>query len=111
MRKKKNQVFLPIILLILVVGLSIGGLVLAQNLRRAKIDNPGDYTNQDDIPRVTAKEAYQAVTQGEAVLIDTRSAGEFQKGHALNAVNIPLEQIEIRLETLDPETWYITYCT
>lgn len=111
MRKKKNQVFLPIILLILAIGLSIGGLILAQNLRRAQIDNPGEYSNQDDIPRVTAEEAYQAVLQGEAVLIDTRSVGEFEMGHALNAINLPLEQIEARLGTLNPDTWYITYCT
>ncbi len=111
MRKKKNQVFLPIILLGLVIGLSIGGLVLAQSISQKQINTPGEYSNQDEIPRVTVEEAYQAVLQDKAVLIDTRSKSEFEKGHAYAAINFPLDQIEARLETLDPDTWYITYCT
>lgn len=111
MQRKKNKALLPIILFAAVFILSIGGLILAQNLRRANIENPGDYATQDDIPRVTAEEAYEAVMNGDAVLVDTRTEAQFQAGHAIGAINLPLDKIDAELSQLDPETWYITYCT
>lgn len=111
MKQKKNQVLIPIILFGGVLVLSIAGLILAQYFRKDQIVNPGDYSNQDQIPRVTAEEAYQAVTNGEAVLIDTRSEAEYQASHADGAINIPVDQTESRLGELDPNTWFITYCT
>ena len=111
MRRKKNKSLLPIILFAGVLLLSIGGLILAQYLRRANIENPGDYATQDDIPRVTVDEAYEAVVSGEAVLVDTRTEAQFQAGHAPGAINLPLDKIDAGLAELDPETWYITYCT
>jgi 3-mercaptopyruvate sulfurtransferase SseA len=109
--KSKNNATLPIILFALVVVLSIGGLILAQNLREARIANPGNLRSQDDVPRVTTAEAYQAALSGEAVLLDTRSAAQFTAQHATGAINIPLTEISDRLDELDPDTWYITYCT
>ena len=111
MRRKKNRLLLPIILFVAVLVISIGGLILAQNIRRARIADPGEITNQDDIPRVTAAEAYEAVTNGEAVLVDTRSESQFEAQHAAGAINIPIDQAEALVSGLDPNTWYITYCT
>jgi hypothetical protein len=111
MKKRKNRLSLPIILFVAVLFLSLGGLILANNLRQARIADPGEITHQDDIPRVTAKEAYQAVTNGEAVLVDTRSDVEFKAEHAIGAISIPVDQAEALVSGLDPDTWYITYCT
>ncbi|MFW5714460.1 MAG: rhodanese-like domain-containing protein [Brevefilum sp.] len=111
MRRKKNHLLLPITLFVAVLILSVGGLILAQNLRRARTVNPGEIANQDDILRLTAEEAYQAAANGEAVLVDTRSETEFQAQHAAGAINIPVNQAEALVSGLDPNTWYITYCT
>jgi hypothetical protein len=111
MKRKNNKALLPIILFAGVLLLSIGGLILAQNLRRAEIENPGEYTTQDEIPRVTVDEAYQAYINGEAVLVDTRSEEQFQAQHASGAINVPVDQVETLLNGLDPDIWYITYCT
>lgn len=111
MRKKKNQALLPFVLLATVLLLSVGGLILANQNRKAQITDPGDYTSPDDIPRVTAEEAYQAVMNSEAVLIDTRSSTSYQAQHATGAINLLAEQVESRLGELDPDTWYLTYCT
>ncbi len=35
-----------------------------------------------------------------AVIVDVRSAGEFAGGHAKGAVNIPLDQIEIKVNKI-----------
>jgi hypothetical protein len=111
MYKKKNKALVPVIIFVVVLGLSIGALILVQNLRKAEIENPGEYATQDDIPRLTVEEAYQAVMDGEAVLVDTRSASQFEAQHAAGAINIPLDEIDARLVELDKNTWYITYCT
>lgn len=111
MKRRKSKNLLPIILFAAVIVLSIGGLILAQVLRRASIENPSDYATQDDIPRLTVDEAYQAFTSGEAVLVDTRTVTQFEAGHAEGAINIPLDQIDSALAEMDPEAWYITYCT
>lgn len=109
--KRKNNALLPIILFALVLALSIGGLILAQQMRQARIANPGLIRSQNEVPRVTVQEAYQAVQNGEAVLLDTRGTSQFAALHATGAINIPINEVEARLGELDPDTWYITYCT
>jgi len=111
MKKRKNRLLLPIILFAAVLILSIGGLILADSLRQARIDNPGEITNQDEIPRVTPEEAYQAVMAGEAILVDTRSVEQFQAQRAAGAISVPVDQAESLVSGLDPDAWYITYCT
>lgn len=111
MRKNKKPLLIPIILFAAVLVITIGALILAQNLRRARIADPGEITNQDDIPRVTAEEAYQAVLSGEAVLVDTRSQAQFEALRAAGAINVPVTEAELLVSDLDPDTWYITYCT
>lgn len=69
------------------------------------------YTNQDEIPRVTAEEAYQAISQGKAVLVDTRPMSAFTTLHAAGAISLPIDQLEKNLPALDPDRWYITYCS
>jgi 3-mercaptopyruvate sulfurtransferase SseA len=94
-----------------VLVLSIAVMVLAQNLRQAQIASPGAYNSQDQIPRVTTAEAYQALLNGEAILLDTRGAAQFDALHISGAINIPINEVEARIGELDPDTWYITYCT
>ncbi len=108
MRRKKNNALLPLILFVAVLVLSIGGLVLAQNIRDAQIARPGQYRTQDDIPRVTADEAYQAVTNGEGVILDVRAEAQFEAIRAEGSINIPLAELEARLDELNPDTWYLT---
>jgi len=111
MRRRKKHFILPIVLFIAVLVLSIGGLILAENLRRTRIENPGEISTSDDIPRITAGEAYQAYNNGEAVFVDTRSELDYQNQHIAGAINIPLDQTEERMDQLDRSTWVITYCT
>lgn len=111
MQRRKNNLLLPALLWVAVLALSIGGLFLVQNLQNNPMDSPDGNTNQDDIPRITPAEAYQALQKAEAVIVDTRSEADYQSQHIPGAVNIPLDQIEARIGELDPESWVITYCT
>jgi hypothetical protein len=66
-----------------------------------------------DVPRVTVEEAYTAVQNGEAVVVDVRNLQSYLSSHVAGALSIPLVQIETDLGSvnLDREQWIITYCT
>jgi rhodanese-related sulfurtransferase len=46
---------------------------------------------------VNTLEATQLINRQDALVLDVRNAEEFQKGHILNARNIPLAQLDARL--------------
>jgi len=45
---------------------------------------------------VSTLEATQLINRQDALILDVRNAEEFQKGHILNARNIPLAQLDAR---------------
>ena len=47
---------------------------------------------------------------GEAQLVDVRSSSEYAAGHVPGAVNIPMDQIEARLEDLGPGSPVVLIC-
>ena len=47
---------------------------------------------------------------GQAQLVDVRSASEFAAGHIPGAMNIPMDQIETRLDDLHPHTPLVLIC-
>ena len=111
MKRNKKGKYLPIILMAVVIVGSIIGLIIANNSRQANLVNPTQVSSQDEVIRVTAQEAYEAQQNGAAVIVDTRSESQFDQGHIAGAINVPLDQLENRISELDPNTWYITYCT
>ena len=111
MKKQKQNAYLPFILLAAVIVVTVVSLVIAGQVRQTRIDNPGEIASQDDIPRLTAKEAWEAQQSGKAVIVDTRSATQYDAGHIAGSISLPLDQLESRMSELDPDTWYITYCT
>jgi len=44
-------------------------------------------------------------------LLDTRTSAQYADQRAVGTLHIPLGELEARLPELDPELWYITYCT
>jgi 3-mercaptopyruvate sulfurtransferase SseA len=68
---------------------------------------------QDEVPRISAKDAKAAFDSGQAVIVDVRGAEFFKQSHVAGALNIPLADIEINPAgvNLDQNQWIITYCT
>lgn len=66
-----------------------------------------------DVPRVSVEEAYTAIQNGEAVVVDVRNLQSYLSSHIAGALSIPLVQVETDLGSvnLDREQWIITYCT
>jgi len=69
----------------------------------------------DEVPRIDVAAAFQAVSAGQALLIDVRSAEAWRNRHARGAVSLPLNDIErvpgSALGTLPTIQRPILYCT
>jgi len=53
---------------------------------------------------------FKGLMQKGAVIIDVRSAGEFQGGHIKNAINIPLNNLPGQLAKIKKDKPVITCC-
>jgi thioredoxin 1/putative thioredoxin len=69
-------------------------------LRRAQLAEMLDPHLPRAAGAIKAQELAQAMTQQQAVPVDTREAAAFNRAHIPGAVNIPLEEIEGRLAEL-----------
>ena len=74
-------------------------------------DNRNQFASPDDIERISVEDAYQAVQNGEAVLVDTRPLSGYISMHAAGAISLPYDVVAQNLVTIDPDRWYILYCT
>ena len=98
----------PIAIVVGVILLFLGVYyIVANDLNKSRTV----YKDPDEIPRVSVEEAYQAIQNGEAILVDTRPLSGFNMQHAAGAISLPYEEIERDLGSLDPDRWYILYCT
>jgi hypothetical protein len=102
--KKKLPVilWLGVALIVLIVGV-----VAYQAFNRAnKV-----IKSQDDVARISAAQTIKDVESGKAVLLDTRTEVLYLAQHAKAALSFPISDVEARLVELNPEQYYITYCT
>ena len=52
----------------------------------------------------------EAARRGEAVIVDVRPVEEYEAGHLLGAISVPLSELPDRLETLPKDREIVTYC-
>ncbi len=63
------------------------------------------------IGKVSSAQAH-AMVDGGALLLDVRTPSEFASAHVAGAVNIPVQELDGRLEELgdDPQRTIVVYC-
>ena len=63
--------------------------------------------------RLSAMEAVRMINDREPLIVDVRAAGDYKKGHLLNAINIPAAKLEDRVSELgkDKARPVLVYCT
>ena len=105
-QKKSN--LLPIYLVAAIVVLAIGFMIYRGV--REETGNP-ILLSASDVPRISADDAIVAVREQGAILLDTRTASQYEASHATGSLSMPFGEIESWVNTLDKEAWYITYCT
>jgi rhodanese-related sulfurtransferase len=59
---------------------------------------------------ISSKEAKQLIDNKEVVVLDVRTPEEYQDGHIPNAILIPLQELENKLNELDKEEPYLVVC-
>jgi len=52
------------------------------------------------VSKLSPTDATRLINRENAVVLDVRGDGEFEKGHILNAVHVPSSQVEERIEKL-----------
>lgn len=104
---KRPVLFLAIPLLLLIVAACSSA--PAQN---QPVANSIPQT-EDDVPRITVRDAKAALDSGAAILVDVRSAEAYAERRAAGAVSIPLINFENNVGSLslEKDQWIITYCT
>ena len=62
--------------------------------------------------RLSPLEAVRLINDRHALILDVRPAGDYKKGHLLNAVNVPQQKLGERLEELgkDKARPVVVYC-
>ena len=60
---------------------------------------------------VTVQEARRLIEDKPGmVLLDVRTASEYEEGHIEGAVNIPVQELSVRFDELSPEDELLVYC-
>lgn len=65
---------------------------------------------RETMQSVDADELWQLIRDGEVVVLDVRSRGEFAAGHIPSARSIPVEELERRLKELPKRRQIVAYC-
>ena len=106
-QQKKNNL-LPIYLVGAILVLAVGFMIY-RGVRK-ETGNP-IIMSASDVPRIDPVDAIAAVNAKEAILVDTRTASQYEASHAAASINMPYADIDSWIHTLDKNAWYITYCT
>ncbi|MES9947164.1 MAG: metalloregulator ArsR/SmtB family transcription factor, partial [Candidatus Thiodiazotropha sp.] len=80
--------------------------------RLAEVDRlVDDYLKvKDDLEPIPASELLERAKQGLVTVLDVRPREEYQSGHLPGAINIPINEFEAHLDSLDPEREIVAYC-
>jgi hypothetical protein len=109
--KKRRRTYIGPILLIIAGLLLIVLMIWQLSLSKTTIPSVSAPIAPAEITRVDLNEARLAFESGEAIFIDVRNATFYNNEHIPGSVNIPLEEIETQLSSLNSDQWYIPYCT
>lgn len=118
-KKLNRQSILPIVLMLLGLALilwSVRWFMEADSNSTAQAYSVSSSTSSarsplPNIRRVSLLEAKEAHDSGSAVFVDVRGDQYHALEHITGALSIAEDEIESRLDELDPSAWIITYCT
>lgn len=67
-------------------------------------------TSKDELEPVPRKELLSRAQHSEVTVLDVRPPEEYAAGHVPGAINIPLNELQQRLQELDPSREVVAYC-
>jgi len=66
--------------------------------------------SKDNLEPVPRKELLARVREGLVTVLDVRPTEEFKAGHVAGAVNVPIEDLQNRIDQFDPSMEVVAYC-
>lgn len=70
-----------------------------------------DFLKKSKYNNISVQEARDLIEdKPELVILDVRTVSEFEEGHIENAINIPVDELENRLNELNKEDDLLVYC-
>lgn len=82
----------------------------ASATRVAEVERAARNYLGDDVEAMSRDELRKRLRRNEVVLVDVRPAEEFDAGHIVGALSIPLEELEDRLAELPGDSEIVAYC-
>jgi ArsR family transcriptional regulator len=70
----------------------------------------GYFDARDDMEPVAREDLVQRMRDGLVTVLDVRPPDEFALGHVPGAINVPLGDLESRLQEIDPALEVVAYC-
>ncbi|MFT6658086.1 ArsR/SmtB family transcription factor [Maritalea sp.] len=70
----------------------------------------GYFADRDGMEPMTRVELLERANSGLVTILDVRPMDEFSAGHVPGAINIPLQQLQARLQELDETQEIVAYC-
>ncbi len=68
-------------------------------------------SGNSDYGNVNVEEARDLIAEkADLVILDVRTVSEFESGHLGGAVNIPVEELSLRLSEVNPDDELLVYC-
>lgn len=65
------------------------------------------------VKQITSEEVHQSILEGKHItLLDVRTSEEYKKGHIINSIHIPVDELEVKIANTVPDkskTLYV-YC-
>jgi len=65
---------------------------------------------KDQLEPVAPEELLKRIQEGVVTVIDVRPPEEYAAGHLPGAINLPLSELDQRIDELDPEREVVAYC-
>lgn len=66
--------------------------------------------SRSSMETLTSTELIQKIEQGEVMVLDVRPKAEYEEGHIAGALNVPVEELEERIENLPDDREIVAYC-
>jgi hypothetical protein len=126
-RKQRNQggrfasLAIPIVVGVVVVAIILGVIVSAENQQPNSGDTPPAVDTAQglatqsipypDVPRISLADTQRELSNGQAILVDSRSKSSYDSEHAVGAISMPEEEVNTRLSELPRDKDIILYCT
>lgn len=71
---------------------------------------PFDVLFGSEVKKISPKEVEEKLRKGDIQILDVRTEQEYSQGHIPRSINIPLSELENRLNELDRSKEIITVC-